>query len=172
MLHVTCLLLLQWRPSGSFFEKREYYTSLLDRQGSTLQPLPCCKCATFSILKGLMLLAEMEGVNKVSRIVLYHVYMYVYMSILFLNFFSIKYISAIGFVFCNLSFGCWDICETLKILILIHSLENMNVCKTIPYRSTQYLLSYLSPDQSPKIKNMYLLCICLLTNTLHPHSDK
>ena len=45
MLHVmshvfACL-------SGGFLEKKEYYTSLLERQGGTLQPLPCCKCATW-----------------------------------------------------------------------------------------------------------------------------
>ena len=39
---VTCLHLPQWRPSGGFLEKREYYTSLLDRQGGTLHCLPCC----------------------------------------------------------------------------------------------------------------------------------
>ena len=52
--HVTCLRQPQWQPSGGFVEKKEYYSSLLDRQGGRMQPLSCCKCAAFSILKRLV----------------------------------------------------------------------------------------------------------------------
>ena len=38
VLHITSHVYTY--PSSGFLEKKEYYTSLLDRQGGTLQPLP------------------------------------------------------------------------------------------------------------------------------------